>query len=699
MSENTGSSKKRKALSATLAVAMAATMLLSGTLAYFYRSTAKNVLTGESQVKKVVGHDDFDPVSGNKDIYLENLGEAPVYVRIRLTEDFKISEAGSKELPSTYYTSDTLTANNSYEEIVVDETTGETRGSHVHGAVADKEAEIDFAAGDDPAFHETYFKWTMGGTDSQKTYLSGNSTEYVANDATAPKHKDVDAPLEGETEGTLRLVYDTTNTAYQKSESNPDVKETPAQDNMMAMSEWITLSPEKKCSYTGWIFDDTDATTRGNGWYYWSQPVAGGASTGLLLDHVETLTKLKDGDYTYEYHIHVEFEAVNEADRGLWTGRQTLSTSGDEWAARSDQFVSNPAVGFLNFLSGKVRYGEQLETMCTELVETDQTYQTLQDGADEEAKKQICYEAWGLIKQAIAYIEAGDIEEAMTAYQKAMSVKVTYDPDTYVNEILFAETDTTGENPKIDPKLFAHLVAHNDLDRDRKISAAEARAVRDISINTDKSQGATGIKTLNGITDTYFPNLTRIQIRVSEISAVNTAVLPKNIETVGLTDAPLSAFDASELKNLKALSLPSTNVTETTLKFDTNNRITILDLRSTGVARWCMATTPYVTTLMIDGTALKQLDLRGLKKNTLEVCNIGRTVNLKKLDLSVLSNKIFPNVDCAGKKAVIRNEDQTVVKGIPEGADYIRVEPGKVKDKDGTIYTDEELDEKINGAG
>ena len=83
--------RRRKTLSAALAIAMVLTMLLSGTLAYFYQSKAINLLTGDGY-KKVIGHDDYDDVSykkggkTNKDVYVENAGETAVWVRVKLEE-------------------------------------------------------------------------------------------------------------------------------------------------------------------------------------------------------------------------------------------------------------------------------------------------------------------------------------------------------------------------------------------------------------------------------------------------------------------------------------------------------------------------------------------------------------------------------------------------------------------------------------
>lgn len=105
MRENMSSRKRRKALSIILAVAMVATMLLSGTLAFYYNATATNEFDGQMLTKEVVAHDDFNEESGNKDIYMENLGESTVYVRVKLTEDFRLNQ--EKDVAPTTYNPET----------------------------------------------------------------------------------------------------------------------------------------------------------------------------------------------------------------------------------------------------------------------------------------------------------------------------------------------------------------------------------------------------------------------------------------------------------------------------------------------------------------------------------------------------------------------------------------------------------------
>jgi|GEM_PF-1126955 len=144
--------------------------------------------------------------------------------------------------------------------------------THVHGSDCAEDCERGNAAG--KLFHDN-FKWTMGGW---KYYMP--------------------------TDGSSPLAQDTT--VYNGSE--PGVKATPNAQVITAKA-FLAMNPEQQKAFMGWIYSE-------DGYAYWSQALKGGEATGLLLNGVETLPKLKHTNYYYA--INVILEAADKADGGKW---------------------------------------------------------------------------------------------------------------------------------------------------------------------------------------------------------------------------------------------------------------------------------------------------------------------------------------------------------------------------------------------
>lgn len=93
---------------------------------------------------------------------------------------------------------------------------------------------------------------------------------------------------------------------------------------VITMAAYKQLSTSEKNDFTGWIID-TD------GWAYWSKALKPGTATGLLLNKLNIQPKLSEEKYDWEYDIHVDFEAVDATDIGLWTTTtQTKDSDGNE---------------------------------------------------------------------------------------------------------------------------------------------------------------------------------------------------------------------------------------------------------------------------------------------------------------------------------------------------------------------------------
>ncbi len=392
-------SMKKKA-SAAVALTAAAAIALSGTLAYFSNTTATNEFVGSSKevTKEVKPHDDFD--GENKDVYLENLGDEDVWVRVKLSEDFKISPLYGGDM--------------TYEQgwnHLVETGTNKPYGEHVHQSTADSTDALICKDGSN--FHTNYIGWEMGGegktflSASSKLYLDdtldnttgldadnvywggdnnsktvaqdndGKGVEIIKAQLTAAKeayNTDKSEVLSDSEEDNKKLaawleekLTDAKVTLAEKEKALDEKEATGSEDDpadvteeqaavdaaqkivdqyeawvdaqsalvkapectVITMAAYKQLSTDAKNSFEGWIID-TD------GWAYWSKALKPGTATGLLLNKLNIQPKLSEEKYDWEYDIHVDFEAVDATDIGLWTTTtQTKDSDGNEVGNRA----------------------------------------------------------------------------------------------------------------------------------------------------------------------------------------------------------------------------------------------------------------------------------------------------------------------------------------------------------------------------
>ncbi|WP_157456547.1 DUF6273 domain-containing protein [Carnobacterium maltaromaticum] len=222
-------------------------------------------------------HDDYNKLSGNKDIYGENYGDQELFVRIKLSEYF---EMNGKPLVS----GTAKDQRNSWTPYVLPETTAPTND------------------------YRTYVNWTLGG---DKVYLptfntnsadlstdaAGDAIDFITNGATAlgdgsqdffTKDQEVENPDD----------------ATQKHKAQSTLKQSKAP---ISMADWKALPANEK---TGdfWVVD-TD------GWAYWGNKLQPNASTSLLLDQIgmdETALSTIDGKWYYGIDVVGEFVTEND---------------------------------------------------------------------------------------------------------------------------------------------------------------------------------------------------------------------------------------------------------------------------------------------------------------------------------------------------------------------------------------------------
>jgi len=182
---------KAKAL---IALISALAMLLTGTFAFGDIKNHVNVFTGtRTDEAGIIVRDDYDEGTGKKDVFVENTGDIPLYVRIRLDEYIDLT-SNQKPADYTWVTHTPVTS-------VLD------CGNDMNGNL----------------FHD-YFKWSMGGS---KWYMpTGN---YYGSQVVTDNRE-----ITGADDGAIL---------------------TPDAEIIMA-AEYLAKSATEQESFFGWIFTD-----------------------------------------------------------------------------------------------------------------------------------------------------------------------------------------------------------------------------------------------------------------------------------------------------------------------------------------------------------------------------------------------------------------------------------------------------------
>ena len=145
--------RKTKAI---LAVLSAVAILLTATFAFGDIISQRNVFTGtHDPTGDVTLHDDFDPGTGQKDVYVENTGEREMYVRIKLDEYMDLTSNKAPDSPAWV--------------------------THIAGQEEADCADCEHGmSGSDKLFHD-YFDWNLGGS---KYYMPHDGSDKVVQNTT-----------------------------------------------------------------------------------------------------------------------------------------------------------------------------------------------------------------------------------------------------------------------------------------------------------------------------------------------------------------------------------------------------------------------------------------------------------------------------------------------------------------------------------
>jgi hypothetical protein len=302
-----------------LALATAALIVcisVSGTFAWTQFVNQTNEFIGTAAITgDIILHDDFDPSTGQKEIYVETTTlSKKVFVRIKLAEymdlltNNKPTDLNDPDKFLTYYK------------------------NHFHDSMLSA-SDCGQANSEGQLFHE-FFSWELGGSKLYHTATTGDA-------------------LNVDTDPASQIFADTT-----KYDAESEfVKRTPAAE-IISIADYNARSVEDKKATVAWVYDS-------DGYAYWSQPLGApvtGTSispvTGLLLNKVTTGTNLADTDYYYV--INVRVEAVDTVDLPMWlvdsgkvdsnlgvlVGEEASNGSGARYP-----LASSEAAELLNFVS------------------------------------------------------------------------------------------------------------------------------------------------------------------------------------------------------------------------------------------------------------------------------------------------------------------------------------------------------------
>ncbi|HCC35136.1 MAG TPA: hypothetical protein DEQ02_05680 [Ruminococcaceae bacterium] len=279
-----------KPLAALVAVILVTAALIGGAMAWIdFTQSRTNKFRGTYDAD-VTLHDEFDGL--NKDVFVENSGTNPIYVRVRLDEYMQVGDK-------------IFTMSGGPEPNVRDKNTWIP---HTYTGTDISDCEQTDTA---DKFHD-YYVWSM----------SGMERDY--------------------TPGTPGMVYSTLGSDGMVDRTDTGGSPTPHHTAPMCvpmkLSQYMlllsgelagTLTPEEQQRLNAakagcWLADDTDTAANGGAWAYWSTALEPDTATNLLLDKV---TLKKDAEDDWIYRIDVKLQAVTLTDTVKWDENGWLSTA------------------------------------------------------------------------------------------------------------------------------------------------------------------------------------------------------------------------------------------------------------------------------------------------------------------------------------------------------------------------------------
>jgi len=237
-------------------------------------------------------HDEYDEETGDKDVFVENSGNSPIYVRIRLDEYMEID---SKSFIDTA----NIRRKDTWTPHTYDNTTVE----------------------DCEHFHE-YYTWKMSG--AQRSFVEG--TPGLVYSRLGANGRVDTTPAGGKPTAVASSPIIMSKYLALKTLSESQLAIDEGLDAAMSAEDliiWMSATTDG-C----WILDDTDTAENGGAWAYWSVALEAGQATNLLIDSVTRTGKEPSADWYYG--IDVKLQAVTVSDFGKWNDSGYKITSDAE---------------------------------------------------------------------------------------------------------------------------------------------------------------------------------------------------------------------------------------------------------------------------------------------------------------------------------------------------------------------------------
>lgn len=314
----------RKKLTATLAAsASAAVVLLSGTLAW--QSVSQTALNEASDIINPGGrlHDDFN--GGNKDIYVENFADEPIFARIQLSEYLaltvnkgvtgaeranviigSVDENGERIYEIHLFGEDQHNRSDEYWTWITGGSTvymptfnrnKDSLAADVNGTYLGPDGIVTELPNDDR--YTDYIEYTMGAVESSVEIYDAdaNSVDEVADDFSR---------LDNYVSAGNIVLLDAAHTA--RGTLNAD---------FISMAAWLDRVEEDggydpTVHGNCWVYD-TD------GWVYWSGAIEPDTATGLLLDQIK-LHGVMDDSWYYAINVTAQFVTADDIGKLNSTG-------------------------------------------------------------------------------------------------------------------------------------------------------------------------------------------------------------------------------------------------------------------------------------------------------------------------------------------------------------------------------------------
>ena len=291
--------KSKNSLILVLSVLAVAAVMIGSAFAWTdFGQSRTNRFRGTVEADATL-HDEYDEETGDKDVFVENSGQSPLYVRVRLDEYMEFDGKSFIDTANVRQKS--------------------TWTPHTYGGLAIEDCKQDAAS--DHLFHD-YYIWEISG--AQRNFAEG-TPGLVYSKLGENGRVDIN-PTGGKPTAVASSSIIMSKYLELKvlSESQPAIDE--GVEAVMSAEDFIIW---RAAATSGcWILDDTDEAENGGAWAYWSVALRAGQATNLLLDSVIKTKKEPGADWYYG--IDVKLQAVTANDFSKWSDDGHKITSGAE---------------------------------------------------------------------------------------------------------------------------------------------------------------------------------------------------------------------------------------------------------------------------------------------------------------------------------------------------------------------------------